>query len=606
MDFFDLLTMLGGLALFLYGMSMLGDGLAKISGGKLEQILGKLTAHPLKAVAVGAGVTAVIQSSSATTVMVVGFVNSGIMKLQQAAGIIIGANIGTTITSWILGAAGIDSSSFLVRLCKPTSFSPVLALVGVGILLFSHRDRRKNVAYILLGFAILMMGMDTMSSAVKPLADVPEFTGILTRFSHPVPGMLAGLVLTALLQSSSASVGILQALCVTGAIGYDAAVPIIMGQNIGTCITAVLSGMGGSRNARRASLIHLYFNVIGTALFMILFYGINGIAPFGFMEQKATAFGIAAIHSVFNVTAALCLLPFRGGLVKLACLTIRERGGNVSAGKGDANGGQNVTGQDGAASREMALQRLDPRFLEIPAYAVEVSREVAVTMAGLARQAMTDALGLVGQYTPETGRQVKDLECAVDHFEDGLGDYLVKLGSKDLAESDSYTLSVLLHCIGDFERISDHASNIAEAAREMAEKEMSFSPKAWEELQIYSRAVRDILEITMDSFQREDLELAREVEPLEEVIDSLNREIRKRHVKRLRKGKCTIDLGFVLSDLITNYERVADHCSNIAVSLLQAGQDAYDPHAYLDRVRQADDLGFQGRVMVYGERYRLP
>ncbi len=605
MDFFDLLTMLGGLALFLYGMSMLGDALAKVSGGRLEQILQKLTESPLKSVAVGAGVTALIQSSSATTVMVVGFVNAGIMKLQQAAGIIIGANIGTTITSWILGAAGIDSSSFLVRLCKPTSFSPVLAMVGVGILLFSHRDRRKNIATILLGFAILMIGMDTMSGAVKPLADVPEFTGILTQFSNPLLGMLAGLVLTALLQSSSASVGILQALCITGAIGYDAALPIIMGQNIGTCVTAMLSGVGGSRNAKRAALIHLYFNVIGTVLFMAVFYSIHGLVPFGFLERRATAFGIAAIHSVFNVTAALCLLPFRGLLVKLACLTVKETpeekegtGGRTAQGTGSQEGHP--------GSWNAALQRLDPRFLEVPSYAVEVSREVAVAMAGLAQEAMTGALELVGQYSEEADRRVEDLEQAVDCFEDSLGDYLVKLGARDLAEADSHTLSVLLHCIGDFERISDHASNIAEAARKMGEKELDFSARAWEELQVYGGAVRHIVQITMDSFRREDLVLAREVEPLEEVIDSLNREIRKRHVKRLRKGKCTIELGFVLSDLITNYERVADHCSNIAVSLLQARQDAYDPHAYLERIRQADDLDFAGRVMVYGERYRLP
>lgn len=588
-DFFSFLTMVGGLALFLYGMNLLGDGLSQASGGRLERILEKLTSNPLKAVLVGAGVTAVIQSSSATTVMVVGFVNSGIMKLEQAVGIIMGANIGTTVTSWILGLTGIDSSSFLIRMLKPTSFSPILAIVGVAVLMFSHKEKLKNVATILLGFAVLMFGMDTMSTAVKPLADVPEFTGILTRFSNPVLGMLAGLVLTAVIQSSSASVGILQALCATGAIGYSAAIPIIMGQNIGTCVTAMISGVGASKNAKRAALVHLYFNIIGTILFMLVFYAIHAVSPFSFMEDAATPFGIAMVHSIFNIAATICLLPFSKVLVRLACLTIREEDKQAAADEGDR-----------------ALSLLDSRFLETPSYAVEQSRNVAATMAGLAEESMNLAMELLDQYTPEKAARVEQLEAQVDRFEDELGTYLVKLSSKNLPERDSHVLSEILHCIGDFERISDHALNIRQAAEEMYVKKLAFSEKAGQELNVFRRAVHDILKITMLSFNEDDLGLAAQVEPLEEVIDSLNQEIKQRHVKRLRKGKCTIELGFVLSDITTNLERVSDHCSNIAVCLLEVNGDEFDTHAYLNHLKQEDNMDFQGKVMAYRERYELP
>lgn len=587
MDFFDFLTMVGGLALFLYGMHILGDSLAKLSGSRFESILEKLTNNPLKAVLLGAGVTAVIQSSSATTVMVVGFVNSGIMKLEQAVGIIMGANVGTTITSWILGATGIDSSAFLVKMCKPTSFSPILAIIGIGFLMFSKKDKLKNVAAILLGFAVLMFGMDTMSNAVKPLADVPEFTGILTRFSNPVLGMLAGVLLTAVIQSSSASVGILQALCMTGAVGYSAAIPIIMGQNIGTCVTALFSSVGANKNAKRAALVHLYFNVIGTIVFMAVFYAVQAVRPFAFMSEAATPFGIAAVHSVFNVASTVCLLPFSKGLVKLAGFTVRETEGTEE---------KKETG---------VLQLLDARFLEMPAYAVEQGRTVAVTMAEAAEQAIKLAMGLPGYYNQEAADRVMELENQIDRFEDELGNYLVKLSARDMSEQDSHTLSVILHCIGDFERISDHAVNIKEAAEEMYTKGLAFSDKARKELEIYERAVHDILKITMRSFSEADLALAKQVEPLEEVIDGLNLDIRQRHIKRLRKGKCTIELGVVLSDITTNLERVADHCSNIAVSLLDSG-DTFDPHAYLDGLKAEDNMEFKGMVMAYRDRYRLP
>lgn len=589
MSFFDVLTMVGGLALFLYGMNLMGEGLSKASGGRLERILEKLTSNPLKAVLVGLGVTAVIQSSSATTVMVVGFVNSGIMKLEQAVGIIMGANIGTTVTSWILSLAGIDSSSFFVQLLKPTSFSPVLAIIGVGLLMFSHKDKWKHTATILIGFAVLMFGMDTMSSAVKPLADVPEFTNILLQFSNPILGMLAGLVLTAVIQSSSASVGILQALCITGAVGYNAAIPIIMGQNIGTCVTAMISGVGASKNARRAALVHLYFNIIGTAVFMGVFYIINAVHPFAFMTQAATPVGIAVVHSVFNVTATLCLLPFSKLLVKLACLTIQEQ-----------------DKPEEESREEKMLNLLDSRFLETPSYAVEQSRSVAATMAGLAEESINLSMELLHTYDEEKAKRVVDLESLVDRFEDELGSYLVKLSAKDLSGKDSHVLSVILHSIGDFERISDHARNIKEAAEEMYQKKMAFSDKAQKELEIFEKAIHDILKVTMLSFTEEDLGLARQVEPLEEVIDSLNQEIKQRHVKRLRKGKCTIEMGFVLSDITTNLERVSDHCSNIAVCLLEVSENEFDTHAYLDELKQKDNMDFQGKVMAYRERYILP
>ncbi len=588
MSFFDLLTMVGGLALFLYGMSMMGDGLTKASGGRLETILGKLTSNPVKAVLVGAGVTAMVQSSSATTVMVVGFVNSGIMKLEQAVGIIMGANIGTTITAWILSATGIDSDLFLVQMLNPTSFSPILAIVGTAILLFSHKDRQKNVATIMVGFAILMFGMDTMSGAVKPLAETPEFARVLPRFSNPILGMLVGLLMCAVLQSSSVSVGILQSLSLTGAIGFNTVIPIILGQNIGACVPTILSSIGARKDAKRAALVHLYFNIIGTAIIMLGVYSLNAITPLAIMEHTASPLGIAVIHTLFKVIITICLLPFSKGLVRLASLTVRNNPVSESA------------------PEDRALSLLDARFLETPSYAVEQSRAVAVVMAGLAEEAMNTAMSLLDEYSEEAARRVQQLEEKVDLFEDELGTYLVKLSSRTISGKDSHTLSTILHCISDIERISDHALNVMESVREMHEKELEFSEKATKELQVFRRAIHDILNLTMLSFREENLELARQVEPLEEVIDGLNMDIKQRHVKRLRKGKCTIELGFVLTDIITNFERVSDHCSNIAVCLLQVSEDEFDTHAYIDGLKRGDNVDFRGKVMAYGERYQLP
>lgn len=588
MTIFDWLSMLGGLALFLYGMSLMGDGLSRASGGRLERILEKLTNSPLKAVLVGAGVTAVIQSSSATTVMVVGFVNSGIMKLNQAVGIIMGANIGTTVTSWLLSLTGIDSSSVWVNMLKPSSFSPILAIIGVVLLMFSKKDSHKNVASILIGFAVLMFGMDAMSDAVKPLREVPEFTGMLTRFSNPILGMLAGLVLTAIIQSSSASVGILQALCVTGAVSYGAAIPIIMGQNIGTCVTAMISSIGANKNAKRAALVHLYFNIIGTILFMVVFYAINAFSPFAFLTDSASAMGIAVIHSLFNVAATLVLLPFSKLLVKLACLTIKEEDKPVEL-----------------SEDEQTLQLLDVRFLETPSLAVEQSRNVAESMAKLAQESMQLAMGLLEQYDEEKAARVVALEAEVDKFEDQLGSYLVKVTANDLSNADSHVVNNLLHSISDFERISDHARNIKESAEEIYSKGISFSDEAWAELSTFRRAINDILGVTTQSFVEDDLQLAEQVEPMEEVIDGLNLEIRQRHVKRLREGRCTIELGFVLSDICTNFERVSDHCSNIAVCLLQEDSDEQDAHAYVSGLKTGGNADFGKRVDQYRKQYQL-
>lgn len=586
MDIFDVLTMLGGLALFLYGMHTMGEGLTKVSGGKLERILEKLTSNPIKAVLLGAMVTAVIQSSSATTVMVVGFVNSGIMKLNQAIGIIMGANIGTTITAWILSLSGIESDSLFMQFLKPSNFAPVLALVGIVFIMFLNSQKKKDIGMILIGFAVLMFGMDTMSGAVKPLADVPEFTGVLTMFSNPVLGMLAGAFLTAVIQSSSASVGILQALCATGSITYGTAFPIILGQNIGTCVTALISSIGASKNARRAALVHLYFNIIGTTVFMILFYSIHAVVTFDFFGDVAGPAGIAVIHTVFNVFATLILLPFARGLEKLAYITIRED-------------------EDEKEKKEMG-SLLDERFLEQPAFAMERCRQVAAAMAELSQKALTEAISLITRYDEKKAKAVYRMEDEVDHYEDLLGSYLVKLSSRNLTEKDSRSLSTILHCIGDFERISDHAINIEEAARKLYEQKLKFSEKAVGEVQVFTRAVTDILNLSIRAFEEEDEELANDIEPLEEVVDRLNKKMKKRHVKRLQNGKCSIETGLILSDLATNFERVADHCSNIGVCVIQIKEDVFDTHEYLDTLDKGEDTYFNQKYKEYKNIYKLP
>lgn len=589
MDFFSVLTLLGGLAMFLYGMNVMGDGLEKVSGGKLEKILENLTSSPVKAVLLGAAVTGVIQSSSATTVMVVGFVNSGIMQLSQAVGVIMGANIGTTVTSWILSLAGIQSSNFFIQLLKPTSFAPVLALIGVVFLMFLKDAKKKDIGTILIGFSVLMFGMETMSGAVKPLAEVPEFTGILLKFSIPVLGVLAGTVLTAVIQSSSASVGILQALCITGAVPYSAAIPIIMGQNIGTCITALLSAIGANKNAKRAAMVHLYFNIIGTIVFMVVFYTVNTAVHFTFLTEAATPAGIAVIHSAFNISVTILLLPFSKILVKLACLTVRDKGT-----------------EEVVSPEDKEFKILDTRFLETPALAIEQSRNAARNMAQEAKQALRIALTLIDDYSEEKALQVQKIESKVDRYEDELGTYLVNLNHKNLTLEDSQSLSIMLHCIGDFERISDHAVEIKDAAEEMHQKKLHFSQKALAELHVLEKAVNDIVEMAYQAFAQRNMGLAAAVEPLEEVVDELCRELKNRHVDRLRAGECTIEMGFILSDINTGLERVADHCSNIGVCVTQVRENLFDTHSHLDMIKNSPDEKFYREVETDRSKYVLP
>lgn len=589
MDFFSILTLLGGLAMFLYGMQVMGDGLEKLSGGKLEKILENLSSNRLKAVLVGAAVTAVIQSSSATTVMVVGFVNSGIMHLSQAVGFIMGANIGTTITAWILSLAGIESSNFFVKLLNPSSFSPILALIGVIFIVFLHDEKKKDIGNIMVGFAVLMFGMNTMSGAVKPLAQVPEFTNILLKFSNPVLGVLAGALLTAVIQSSSASVGILQALCVTGAVQYGTALPIIMGQNIGTCITAMLSSVGATKNAKRAAVVHLYFNIVGTIAFMGVFYLLNTFLHFSFINDVAGPAGIAVIHSAFNVIATVVLLPFGDVLVKMACATIRD------------------TKEEKAISEEdQEFMILESRFLSNPGIAIEQSKTAAKKMAEQSKNALQLSFGLLDNFQEENAFRVEKIEAKVDRYEDELGTYLIKLNQKDLSLEDSHSLSIMLHCIGDFERISDHALSIMKSAKEMSEKNAVFSPQAVKELHVMEKAVSDIVDKAYAVFATQNMQLAEEIEPLEEVIDELSHELKRRHVNRLRAGECTIEMGFILSDVTTSLERIADHCSNIGVCVTQVREDLYDTHSHLDTVKNAPGDHFHHEIEAARVNYMLP
>ncbi len=584
MDFFDVLTMVGGLALFLFGMNAMGEGLAKTSGGRLEKLLERLTSSPIRAVLLGAGVTAVIQSSSATTVMVVGFVNSGIMKLEQAVGIIMGANIGTTITSWILSLAGLESSNFFIRLLKPASFAPILGIIGVILMNFVKGERRNNIGQILIGFAILMTGMETMSGAVKPLADVPEFTGILTMFSNPLLGLAAGALLTAVIQSSSASVGILQALCLTGSVSYGTAIPIIMGQNIGTCVTALISSVGANKNAKRAALVHLYFNIIGTSLFMVIFYILNAFLHFAFLTQPASTFGIAVIHSAFNIAATLVLLPFSKVLVKLARLTIPDN-------------------EQPEEPAEIPL--LDPRFLSNPGLAVDAAVQVGAKMAGLAQDAIDGALELVtGKYSEENADTVRRIEKTVDRYEDELGTWLIQVSQSPLSEDNSHTVSILLHSISDFERISDHALNLVGEAEDMHERRLKFSAKATAEMKTFTAALEDVVNRAVGTFLTGDLSLASTVEPLEETINDIDDKIKLNHIRRLQSGECSMEMGLVLEDISTDYERVADHCSNLAVCQLVVRQGYFDTHAYLREIKVTDE-NFLKQYRDFSEQYNL-
>lgn len=583
MTIYHVLNMLGGLALFLFGMHTLSGALEKFAGVNLERWLEKLTSSPIKGVALGAGVTALIQSSAATTVMMVGFVNSGIMKLSQAIGVIMGANIGTTATSWLLSLSAVEGEG-LVSLFKPTTFTPVLAVVGIVMLMFTKSDKKKTLGVIFLGFATLMFGMNAMSEAVKPLENNEAFGQFMTAFSNPVLGVITGAALTALIQSSSVSVGILQTFSKTSGITYSIALPIILGTNIGSCVTALISSIGANKSAKRVAIVHLYFNVIGTIIFLSLFYILNAFLDFAFMNSALNSLGIAIIHTVFNVLTTLFFLPFTKQLEKLACLTIRDKPGEETA--------------------EMPM--LDERFLNTPSVAIEQCRNVAYKMAALTRQTMLMAMDTVTEYDPKKAAEVVDNENAIDIYEDKIGSFILKISSKDLSVSDSQVVSNLLHTIGDLERISDHAVNIVEAAEEMHQKKISFSKQALEEIPIIKNAVTEILNMSIDCFINSDVNLAKEVEPLEDVIDQLRTDLKARHIERLRKGICTIELGFILQDLLTNFERVSDHCSNIAVCLIRIKENSLDTHEYMNELKRLEKSEFMDEFNVYKNKYALP
>ena len=559
------LNLLCGLALFLYGMHVMGEGLTRASGGRLEGILESLTKSKIKAVLLGAGVTAVIQSSSATTVMVVGFVNSGIMRLSQAAGVIMGANIGTTITSWILSLTGLQGDSLLLTLCKPATFTPVLAFIGVCLLLFAKGDKKHDAGSIMIGFAVLMTGMEMMSSAVKPLANVPEFTNLLLMFTNPVLGVIAGALLTAIIQSSSASVGILQALASTGQVSYAAAVPIIMGQNIGTCVTALISCVGTNKNAKRAAVVHLMFNVIGVAVLLTVFCIVKAIFAPVLLNNAASMAGIAVAHSVFNILCTAILLPCGDLLEKLAIRLVPDK----------------------AHAADKTVE-LDQRLLTTPAVALERCRVVTCEMAEVAVRALQNALRSFDHYTEALASAIREDESRCDHYEDVLGTYLVKLSAQKLGEQESEESAELLKAIGDFERISDHAVNVLESAEELREKGLAFSNEAKRELSVLSAAVNDILMRALDAFRQQDMTAARQVEPLEQVIDDLKEQLRTRHILRMQQGQCSIEAGFVWSDLLTDLERTSDHCSNIAGCVIDAAHHDLNMHATLDAARRRD------------------
>ncbi|MBE5776578.1 MAG: Na/Pi cotransporter family protein [Clostridiales bacterium] len=580
MNYTNVLSLIGGLAIFLYGMTMMGDALERFAGNRLKSILTRLTSNPLSGFLLGLGVTAVIQSSSATTVMVVGFVNSGIMTLAQSVYIIMGANVGTSVTAWLISLAGLDGSAWYITMFKPSTFTPILALIGIILIMSAKKQRKKDLACILLGFAILMFGMDMMSDAVKPLKDMPSFTNLMTMFQNPVMGVLVGAVLTAIIQSSSASVGILQALSLTGTVSYAAAIPIIMGQNIGTCVTALLSSVGATKDARRASMVHLCFNIVGVIVWLTVFCLFRWIADPAFLNQAISPFGIAVAHSCFNILATCTLAPFGRQLAALATRLVPE----------------------GKQKQEIAM--LDERLFVTPAIALERSHEVLLDMADLSIRSLKDSLQLLDKYDEKKADRIVDDESRVDMYEDKLGTYLVKLTAQPLSAQDSRELTKYLHMIGDLERISDHAVNLMESAQELHEKQLSFSADAKKELMTLCSAIDEILSNALTSLHQENLTVAGHVEPLEQVIDRLTKLIRSHHIDRLTRGDCTTEMGFILSDILTNLERVSDHCSNIAVAIIEIAAGAFDVHEYLQRVKEGPG-DYRENFEMYLRKYSL-
>ena len=580
MDIFSVFTLCGGLAFFLYGMTTMSKSLEKMAGGKLERTLKRMTSNPLKSLLLGAGITIAIQSSSAMTVMLVGLVNSGVMELGQTIGIIMGSNIGTTLTAWILSLTGIESESVFVNLLKPENFSPLIALAGIILIMGSKKQRRRDIGRIMVGFSILMYGMELMKNAVSPLADLPEFSSLLTAFNNPLLGVLVGAVFTGVIQSSAASVGILQALALTGSITYGMAIPIIMGQNIGTCVTALISSIGVNRNAKRVAAIHISFNVFGTVICLFLFYGGHAIFHFPFMAASVGAVGIAFCHTVFNVLTTLLLLPFSRQLEKLARRLVRSE------------------------SQTEQFAFLDPLLLRTPGVAISECVAMANRMGALAHENLLNAIRQLSDYRDELETEIAQNEDKLDIYEDRLSSYLVEISQHGVSMDDIRTVSRLLHAIGDFERIGDHALNLQESARELHEKDLHFSETASEELQVLVNALKDIMDAAFSCFQADDPDAAKFVEPLEETIDLLIEEIRLRHIQRLQTGDCTIQLGFVLSDLLTNFERVSDHCSNIAVCVIEEQSRDLDRHAYLHDIKSAGD--FTADLDRDLKKYQLP
>lgn len=580
MDIFNVLTMIGGLCLFLFGMNLMGQALERRAGGKLQSLLDKMTGSVPAGFLTGLGITAIIQSSSATTVMVVGFVNSGLMTLRQAINVIMGANVGTTVTAWLLSLAGISGSNIWVNLLKPSSFTPVLALIGIIFYMFCKSGKKKDTGMILLGFATLMFGMETMSGAVSGLKDVPAFASLFLMFKNPILGVLAGALLTGIIQSSSASVGILQALAVTGQVSYAAAIPIIMGQNIGTCVTALISSVGTQKNAKRAAVVHLMFNVIGVVVLLTAFWIVKIVFAPAILDENATMSGIAIAHSLFNILCTAMLLPAGGLLEKLAIRIVLDKGG-----------------------KERPVE-LEERLLITPSVALGRCRAVAGEMARCAGEALYMALATFENYSPELAESIRENESRCDRYEDELGTYLVRLSAQQLSDAESEEATELLKIIGDFERISDHAVNLLAASEELRSKGLGFSAAAEKELKVLIGAVREILNTAERAFSEKDLAAAAQVEPLKQVIVALKEQMRTRHILRMQQGHCSIEAGFVWSDLLTDLERTADHCSNIAGCVLDAANHGLNLHETL-RAMRADDPDFRRAYGTYAEKYRL-
>ena len=585
MDIFSVFTLCGGLAFFLFGMNLLSSGLEKMSGGKLESLLKKTTSNPLKGLLLGAAITVAIQSSSAVTVMLVGLVNSGIMQLGQTVCVIMGSNIGTTITAWILGLSGIDSDNVFVNLLKPESFSPLLALIGMIFIMGSKSDKKKCIGTVLIGFSILMTGMEMMKNSVAPLAGDPDFGKVLTMFKNPIFGVIVGALFTGIIQSSAASVGVLQALAINGGITFSMAIPIIMGQNIGTCVTALISSIGVNRNAKRVSIIHISFNLIGTIVYLTLYCILNAVFVFPFSEWQIDAFGIALVHSIFNVATVVLLFPFSKQIEKLAYIVIKDK-------------------TEGTAEDEV-YSFVDVRLLSTPSVAIRECNSKCKKMAQLARETIFSAIGLIDDYNEKVYKEVLENEDLLDLYEDKLGTYLVKLSGKELSDLDSQSVSRQLHTIGDFERIGDHAVNILQVAEEMHDKKLNFSSEAKKEIAVLIAALTETLNTTTQAYINNDVSIAKKVEPLEETIDNLIIEIKTSHIHRLKAGECSIELGFILSDLLTNCERVSDHCSNVAIAIIETSQFSFDAHEYLNTVKRKGNKEFESEYEMYKNKYSL-